>query len=57
MVWTMYQIFHRHAIELFQKGIFELIPNSISKKEIEEQYFINLNEESWEKELSIYKRE
>jgi len=56
MVWTMYQVFHRHAVQLFQQNIYTLKPTDISKKEIEEQYFNNLNAESWEEELLNYKR-
>ncbi len=56
MVWTMYQVFHRHAVQLFQKNIYQLKPTDIDKKEIEEQYFNNLNAESWEEELLNYKR-
>ena len=56
MVWTMYQVFLRHAIQLFQQNIFILKPLDISKNEIEAQYFSNLNEESWEEELLKYKR-
>jgi hypothetical protein len=57
MVWTMYQVFHRHARQLFRERVFELIPKDISKKEIEEQYFSNLNEESWEEDLAKYERD
>jgi len=46
MVWTMYQVFHRHASRLFSNGIFVFDPRAIDKKEIEEQYFNNLNTES-----------
>lgn len=56
MVWTMYQVFHRHAKNLFQNGIVCLSPKAIDKNEIEAQYFINLNGESWEEELAQYER-
>jgi hypothetical protein len=56
MVWTMYQLFHRHARQLFQDKVFYLNPREIEKEKIEEQYFINLNGESWEEELKNYKR-
>ena len=56
MVWTLYQVFHRHAKELFRRDIFSLHPQHISKQEIEKQYFANLNENSWEKELAGYER-
>lgn len=56
MVWTLYEVFHRHANILFEQGIFSLNPISIDKKEIEAQYFKNLNDESWEEELSQYQR-
>jgi hypothetical protein len=56
MVWTMYQIFQRHATRLFEQNIYKLKPSAVDKKEIEEQYFKNLSEETWEKELSQYER-
>ena len=56
MVWTMYQVFHKYAKRLFSQGVFVLNPKAVNKKEIEEQYFANLNEESWEAELSVYER-
>jgi hypothetical protein len=56
MAWTMFQIFHKHAIQLFQENIHVLNPKEISKEEIEEQYFNNLNQAGWEKELSTYER-
>lgn len=56
MVWTMYQVFHRHASRLFSNGVFVFDPRTIDKKEIEEQYFANLNTESWEEELAKYER-
>ncbi len=56
MVWTMYQVFHRHAKRLFLQGVFVLDTKTIDEKEIEKQYFINLNTESWEAELAVYKR-
>ncbi len=56
MVWTMYQVFHRHARQLFRKSIFTLNPNEISKTEIEKQYYDNLQAESWEEELTKYER-
>jgi hypothetical protein len=56
MVWTMYQVFQRHATRHFEQNIFRLKPAEVDKKEIEEQYFKNLSEETWEKELSQYER-
>lgn len=56
MVWTMYQVFHRHAVQLFRKNVFSLNPKDISKDEIEEQFFSNLNNEGWEAELAEYER-
>ena len=56
MVWTMYQVFHRNARKLFLKNIFSLNPTVISKTEIEEQYYGNLQNESWEEELNDYER-
>lgn len=37
MVWTMYQVFHRHSRQLFRKNIFTLNPKDISKTEIQKQ--------------------
>lgn len=56
MVWAMYQVFHTNARYLFQNGIFSLDPMTVGKQEIEEQYFSNLHDESWEEELSQYER-
>jgi len=56
MVWTMYQVFHRHARQLFEQGAFSLDPTSISKSEIEAQYFHNLQEDAWSGELAHYER-
>jgi hypothetical protein len=57
MVWTMYQVFHKNAIKLFNNGIMVFDPRNISKTEIERQYFENLNVEGYEKELKLYIRE
>jgi hypothetical protein len=56
MGWTMFQVFHKHAIQLFNKNIFTLKPTDISIIEIEQKYFNNLNEEGWEELLFNYKR-
>ena len=56
MVWTMYQVFHRHAKELFAKDIHYLYPQEIDAWEIEEQYFLNLGGSIWKKELAEYER-
>lgn len=56
MVWTTYQVFHRHARQLFSKGIFILNPTDISKTEIEQQYYRNIQGDSWEEELAEYER-
>jgi len=56
MVWTMYQVFHRHAKQLFYENIFTLNPKEISETEIEEQYYNNLQAEGWEVELDTYER-
>ena len=56
MAWTMYQVFHTNARNLFIVGVVEFDPRTIEKNEIEKQYFENLHTESWEKELSKYER-
>jgi len=56
MVWTMYQIFHLHAKSQFEKGIYFINPQEIDPWEIEEQYFLNLSEPIWKKELAEYER-
>lgn len=56
MVWTMYQVFHRHARQFFEQGTFSLNPTSIAKSEIEAQYFHNLQEDAWAEELAHYDR-
>ncbi len=57
MVWTMYQVFHRHARERFRDGIFQFSPKDIDPMEIEEQYFNNLQDKIWAKERAAYERE
>ena len=56
MVWTMYQVFHRHARGLFSDKIYHLNPADISKEEIEEEYYINLQDENWKEEFQNYRR-
>jgi hypothetical protein len=56
MVWTMYQVFHTHALQLYLQKIYTLNPQEISMSEIEEQYYRNLQEEGWEEELATYER-
>lgn len=56
MAWTMYQVFHRHARQLFRENTFSLSPKEINKDEIEKQYYDNLQTESWEEELTKYVR-
>jgi len=57
MVWTMYQVFHQHAKNLFEKDIHYLYPQEVDVWEIEEQYFLNLSEPIWKSELASYERE
>lgn len=56
MVWTLYQVFHRHAQRKFEQQQFVFSPSEIEKKEIEQQLFTNLNEQGWEEELAGYER-
>jgi hypothetical protein len=56
MVWTMYQIFHGYCFQLFKEGEFYLSPFEVSKEEIEEMYFQNLNGKAWQNELALYER-
>jgi len=56
MVWTMYQVFHKYAKRLFLQEVFMLDPKTIDQREIEEQYFMNLQAEGWEAELAGYER-
>ena len=56
MVWTMYQVFHKNATILFSQNVYTFKPSDIDKEELEEQYFENLNTESWEDELEKYQR-
>jgi hypothetical protein len=56
MVWTMYQIFHKYAKSLFEEGTHYLYPQEIDLWEIEEQFFLNLSEPLWKKELAEYER-
>jgi len=57
MTWTMFQIFNKYAIEKIKTGVYYLVPIEVSKYEIEQQYFENLNCEFYKKELSEYERE
>jgi hypothetical protein len=52
----MYQVFHRHAGQLFSKNLHHLDPTDISKEEIEEEYYTNLQDENWKEEFQNYKR-
>ncbi|GHA80778.1 hypothetical protein [Pontibacter akesuensis] len=56
MVWTMYQLFHRQARQLFEKGTFTLAPATINKVELETLYFKNLQEDAGEEEIGHYQR-
>lgn len=56
MVWTMYQVFHRYARQLFSQSIYHLDPTDISKEEIEEEYYTNLQDGNWKEEFQNYKR-
>lgn len=56
MVWTMYQVFHKIALNKMKQNIFSFNPFDVDKTLLEKRYFENLNFESWEKELSEYER-
>ena len=56
MVWTMYQVFHKHAMQRFEEEIHYLRPQEIDIWEIEEQFFQNLSQPIWKKELAAYER-
>lgn len=56
MVWTMYQIFHHHCLQLFNEEEYFLSPTDIDKDEIEEMYYENLQGKPWKKELAQYER-
>ncbi|WP_225000134.1 hypothetical protein [Cesiribacter sp. SM1] len=56
MIWTMYQVFHRHARKKFEQNKSSFSPKEIDRKEIEEQYFRNLSEDGWEAQLAEYER-
>jgi len=56
MVWTMYQVFHKYAMQRFEEEIYYLRPHEVDIWEIEEQYFQNLSAPIWKKELAAYER-
>ncbi len=56
MVWTMYQVFHHHAKTLFEEKIYNFSTQEVDMWKIEEQYFLNLSEAIWKKELADYER-
>lgn len=56
MVWTMYQLFHRQARQLFENGTYTLAPVTVNKVELEALYFKNLQEDAGEEELADYQR-
>lgn len=57
MVWTMFVVFQRNAAKLANQNINYFKSSSISSEEIEEEYYDNLQQESWEEELAGYERE
>ena len=57
MVWTIFQIIHKHAKINFLNGNYSIKTEDLNQEEIEEQYFENLKGEGWEEELKNYKRE
>jgi hypothetical protein len=56
MVWTLYQVFQQQARMLFEKNVFAFSPADIPEKEIEAQYFKNLQDQGWEEQLAGYER-
>ncbi|GAB3812054.1 hypothetical protein [Pontibacter rugosus] len=56
MVWSIYQVFHRQARQLFEEGKFVLNPASTDRVVLEEQYYKNLQEDAGEEELAQYER-
>jgi hypothetical protein len=56
MAWTMFQVFHAHAIKLREIGSDALLPRTIDRKIVEEKYYENLHGSDWSEELAAYRR-
>jgi hypothetical protein len=56
MVWTLYQLFVKHAEALAGREIYTFSPADIERSKVEEAYFRNLNEPGFEQELERYER-
>ena len=56
MVWTLYQVFQQQARSLFEQNQTAFSPTAIPKKEIEAQYYKNLQDQGWEEQLAGYER-
>jgi hypothetical protein len=54
MVWTMFQEFHKCAIEMLSSGASTLKTGEIPVQVLDERYRNNLNSEGWESERDAY---
>jgi hypothetical protein len=56
MVWTLYQVFQDQAQQKFEQNQYSFSPAAVAKKDIEERYFKNLQDQGWEEQLAGYER-
>jgi hypothetical protein len=56
MVWTLYQVFQEQARNQFEQNQYAFSPAAVPKKEIEERYYKNLQDQGWEAQLAGYER-
>jgi hypothetical protein len=56
MVWTLYQVFQEYAQRMFEQNQYAFSPAAVPKKEIEERYYKNLQDQGWEAQLAGYER-
>lgn len=56
MLWTQYQLIIHTSFQLFKNGQFELNPKDLDQTILEQNFFDQLKEGFYEKELEIYQR-
>ena len=56
MVWTMFQVFHRQAMESVRRGNDVIDTRAVCRSEIERRYFENLGTPEWRSLLITYER-
>jgi hypothetical protein len=56
MVWSVFGVLHRHAMELARSGVYVLRSKSVPREEYEEEYWADLHTEDWPSLLPQYER-